>query len=890
MQPRFPDENSFGGESRQAALEEMNRQAPPGVTGGVPLGGLGTGKVELCADGSFQNITTNNNMDAPIGMNANLLRGCFFMLRVDRQGRRSARILKREPLLPIPGVKQIDYHGLYPECELSFDPRELGIELSIRGFSPMIPYNVEDSSIPAAIFLAHIKNPKDSRAEVRLGLSWENMIGIGGWPYHEPPEDSVLPEPIIDLPNTPFKGYLQSDRTGTYQEQKEDGAFAGLVFRSEGFNPAFPLPYGEYAVLIERAEDVQVGCVPFWDTLGDGSDFWSAFAGPGPVSENGIEHRGKEGSCHPAGAAWFKVSLEPGEERTIPIVLAWRFPEMCPWGPAYPGTPMYAARFASAWDAARYAAQNWPRLLKETEALHEVLSDSNLPRWLVEKLLNDLFPMTTCSYYLSDGRFTVNEAPTRMGACMGTMDQRLSSQGPYTLFFPNLDRTELKLFSGLQGTYDGPQEDLGEDIGFIPHDLGYGWFRRYGRLTRWPDLASAFVLQVYRHGLWTGSREFLLELYPNVKAALLWESRYNDGDIPVLGRVTETVRGPLRSGTTYDCYQWYGLNSFTGSLWLASLRVGEEMARMAGDAEFAESCRCWFERSRETMIRELWRGDFFRNYKDPDDPELCGEDCCTGQLAGEWYLRLMDMPPAFPIDIVESCMKAVERLNDGLSEYGVADLVTPDGRFCEVIGDGVNFGDVPLGFIQYAETYYACLATSIGMADTGLRFLAKIDRMAREVNGRPWNVGLTVDPRSGRMIGLPWYMTNTASWFILNALTGLAADRITGKLTLAPKKLWNERLQVPLFLPECWAKLDYRQEPGRISLEIKPIRGSASFRILSLPKPEGDFKVLLNGAPADYQVAGDRIEIQGDLRITEGGNGFRVEISGQELAFHPSCH
>ena len=33
---------------------------------GVPLGGIGAGKIEFCADGRFTNVTTTNNWDCPI--------------------------------------------------------------------------------------------------------------------------------------------------------------------------------------------------------------------------------------------------------------------------------------------------------------------------------------------------------------------------------------------------------------------------------------------------------------------------------------------------------------------------------------------------------------------------------------------------------------------------------------------------------------------------------------------------------------------------------------------------------------------------------------------------------------------------------------------------------
>ncbi len=40
--------------------------SPPRNESGMPLGGIGAGKIEFCPDGRFTNITTNNNWDCPI--------------------------------------------------------------------------------------------------------------------------------------------------------------------------------------------------------------------------------------------------------------------------------------------------------------------------------------------------------------------------------------------------------------------------------------------------------------------------------------------------------------------------------------------------------------------------------------------------------------------------------------------------------------------------------------------------------------------------------------------------------------------------------------------------------------------------------------------------------
>src|SRR5689334_8094794 len=49
-----------------SAVIPKRTTTPARTESGVPLGGIGAGKIEFCADGRFTNVTTNNNLDCPI--------------------------------------------------------------------------------------------------------------------------------------------------------------------------------------------------------------------------------------------------------------------------------------------------------------------------------------------------------------------------------------------------------------------------------------------------------------------------------------------------------------------------------------------------------------------------------------------------------------------------------------------------------------------------------------------------------------------------------------------------------------------------------------------------------------------------------------------------------
>jgi hypothetical protein len=59
-------ELKHGSSGKDATVKPSMHRATGRNDSGVPLGGIGAGKIEFCADGRFTNVTTNNNWDCPI--------------------------------------------------------------------------------------------------------------------------------------------------------------------------------------------------------------------------------------------------------------------------------------------------------------------------------------------------------------------------------------------------------------------------------------------------------------------------------------------------------------------------------------------------------------------------------------------------------------------------------------------------------------------------------------------------------------------------------------------------------------------------------------------------------------------------------------------------------
>ncbi len=807
---------------------------------GVPMGGIGAGKIELDADGVFTAITINQNFDVPIYKTA----GSFFAVRWEG----GAKLLQKVNYNPFafPTVKEIEYEGLFPGATLCYRDEDIPVELRLNAFSPLIPGDINSSCMPCVIYEFEAENKRQTDMEISIMFSWENMIGTGGSMLHKSLNSDVE---TINILNTWNPGYTWSNRTGTYQKTASDNEI-GFFSLSDNKNPE---SFGQYTILTDDQDEVSQ--LESWRVFSEGQLLWDDFVSDGKLNPSYGSQLGKEGEDYLAAALCKRLRLKPGEKKTCTFVLAWYMPHMIDEKGNDQGV-YYTNLFSSASGVAHVAMNSRTELRSKTVRLSELMLKSSLPEWLSKKLINDMFPILTCSVFTKSGHFSINEAPTGMMGCLGTMDQRLACNVIYTNFFRELDKRELLDFAKNQGK-----------DGSISHDLGSGSFElpEYG--GSWSDLASSFTIQVYKHYLYTGDETFFNEMYPRVKRAVAWQQTidYDKNGIPDVG---------AGNGTTYDTYHWYGTSSFVASLWLAQLKACIHMAKMRGDSAFLEECELMFKRAQQSMINELWTdkypcGGYFLSYYDATGSHKT-ENCFLAQLAGQWAAHLMDLSYILPEDMIKEAVKTITRQNiyiDGLP--GMNDETTPEGEH-----DWFGYS-----FVQYDEVYYGCLAIYNGFFDEGIGCFKKVYEMNKHA---PWNVPLT-QHADGHIIGLPYYMTNPASFFLLEALSGYLPDVVNRRMKLSPNIGSQNNLKIPLFSPAIWIWLNYEQCLYNRTFNIKVLetieREYVEFTQFTTEIPSGmEVKSLVcGGRVCDYHVSGRQIHAHVDWRLCKGAE-LTIEI------------
>jgi uncharacterized protein (DUF608 family) len=144
---------------------------------GMPVGGIGSGQLYLCGDGTLgcwelfnyhEYRGTGELNYAPRTPDKPVDQG--FAVIAEQDGRQTAKCLNRD------GFGEVEFNGTYPIADVRYRDAGFPLDVSMEAFSPFIPLNAKDSALPATVFSIRMKNT--SNAPVKAGcLGWlENAI------------------------------------------------------------------------------------------------------------------------------------------------------------------------------------------------------------------------------------------------------------------------------------------------------------------------------------------------------------------------------------------------------------------------------------------------------------------------------------------------------------------------------------------------------------------------------------------------------------------------------------------------------------------------------------------------------------------------------------------
>jgi len=641
-----------------------------------------------------------------------------------------------------------DYAALYPKSWFDYRWEKFPAHVTVEQFSPILPDNYKETSYPVAVYRWHAENPTKHRVTVSVLLSWENMIG---W-FRTYGRD--LSGGINDGNHNVFRSepFTQAVKNAK-QAPGSAGTMKGIVFDRNHLGPVEDQWDGQFVIASLETPGVEITYQTTFAPDRDGKEIWSPFSKDGKLANSNDAWTSSGESL--AGAIAVRFTLEPGEKRVIPMVIAWDLPiaefgSGRKWHRRY--TDFYGSSGTSAWAIARDGLANAPSWSEAIDAWQApYINDESKPLWYRGMLFNELYVLADLGSFWGRPVGSNSQSPSVYSfmECYDypyyeTLDVRFYGSMPLLKFWPDLEKNVMREFAAtvpqeasermewIWKTQQSGQLNfrIRKAKGAVPHDLGvpdedpfkqinqFSWQDTNG----WKDLNPKFVLMVYRDFVFTGrkDKDFLRATWPSVQESIAYLQKYDrDGS-----GIPQNEGYPDQ---TYDEWVVRGESAYSGSLWLGALRSAEEIAKQLGDSAAAAKYHHLFAKAQASYITKLWNKEYFRY----DTGSEYRDNIQADQLAGQWYANMTGLGDLVPREMQRSALHKIFDFNVmkfAGGNMGAVNGIAPDGSLVKTneqvqeVWTGTTFG-------------LAALMLSEGMKDEGFKTAQGIYHTTYETKG-----------------------------------------------------------------------------------------------------------------------------------------------------------
>ncbi|UCG15935.1 MAG: hypothetical protein JSV19_11640 [Phycisphaerales bacterium] len=550
------------------------------------------------------------------------------------------------------------------------------------------------------------------------------------------------------------------------------------------------------------------------------------------------------------------AALAPGEGRSFTFVVAWHFPNCGDRG------RHYTTRFDDAEQVAGYVLDHHDGLTRDTRLWHDTYYDSTLPYWLLDRIGSTVGNLATGTcHWWADGRFWAWEG---VGCCAGTCTHVWNYAHAVARLFPSLERSVRER----------------QDLGAAFHDGGLVGFRGQQNRAYAADGQLGTVLKCYREHQMSPDDGFLKKNWARIRSVLEYAIE-RDGNAN--GIIEDSQHN------TYDI-NFHGPNTFVGSLYLAALRAGEEMAGEVGDDEFARRARAIFESGRRLAVERLFNGEYFIQDVDlKEHPESqYGRGCLSDQMFGQGWAHQVGLGYLYPADHVRKALESVWRYNWApdvgphnaahppercFARPGEAGLFVCTWPKSEHLDKGVRYRDEVWTGIEYQVAGHMIHE---GMVTEALAIMRGIHDRYHPLQRNPYNEVECGDH----------YARALAAWGAFTALSGYEYHGPQRRLGFAPK-LTPENFRAAFTAAQGWGAFSQtRENDHQIDrLEVRWGRVDLQTLVLAIPDhlESPTVTATLDGQPV---TAGHALRAPGRLVISftrqitvEPGRVLEVNIS-----------
>ncbi len=747
-----------------------------------PMGGIGAGMICLEGTGALSHVSIRNRpeiFNEPCVFAAIAVKGAQAVARVLEGPVPTGKIFGPAgsgtgfpgAIYGLPHFRDASFQARFPFGTVQLSDPLLPLAVEVTGWSPFLPGNSHDSSLPVAGLEYYFTNRSASDVEAVFSFNAKNFLA----PEKAPPERNAV-------------------RPTTGGFTLWNGASPGKPWEEVAFTATVSEP------------DVKVNLSWFrgdwWDAL---TLAWkdiaraASYDAPPPAS----------GGPSPGATIFVPLRLAPGASRTITVRLAWYCghsnmrsadnPFAWPWpqdqGETY--RPWYAGRFGDIESVNAYWRDHYQDLRSATSRFRDCFYDSSLPPEVIEAVSANLSILKSPTILRqTDGAVWGWEgcddnfgSPGGTGSCTHVWNYAQSL--PH--LFADLERS-------LRETEFGPsQNQAGHQAFRSALPIRPAEHKFYAAA----DGQLGGIMKVYREWRISGDTQWLKKLWPAVKRSLdycieTWDPGH-DG----------LVEDPHHN--TYDIEFW-GPDGMCSSFYLGALEAAILMGRALGDPRplYAKLAA----KGKTRIETELFNGEyfyqrvqlkgfhgpyplktgFFNDYSsdtvalfNKEGPKYqYGSGCLSDGVLGAWMAFVCGVgEPLDPVKVTGH-LRSVHRYN---LKANLATLANPQ-RPSYAVGDEGGLllcswpkgGDLSLPFVYSNEVWtgieYQCASHMIrmGLVAEGL----EVVRTCRaRYDGRVRN------PFDEYEYG-HWYARAMSSYALLEALSGARFDAVEKILYLKP--------------------------------------------------------------------------------------------------------
>lgn len=549
-----------------------------------PIGGIGAGMFCLEGTGAISHMSVRNRPDV-------FNEPCMFAAISLKGVKNGAKVLEGQ--VPdwkkfgstntgngsdgaswgLPRFESAKFLARFPFAHINLEDNELPLKVQIKGWSPFIPNDADNSSLPAGGIEYTFENTGNSDLEAVFSYNSKNFMRQAA--------------------TRPLAGEGPAISNATVKPIEN-----GFIL-SEESSEETPNNKGDFAIFTDQSNTVVDHCwfrggwfdgvTMLWNTIANGETKSSA-----PVEAGA-----------PGASLFVPFTLKPGEKKVIHLMMAWYVPNTTLRSGRDPeGTPevipssetnykpWYTSKFKDIQGVSNFWKTTYNDLKTKSQQFTDAFYASTLPAEVIEAVAANLTILKSPTVLRqTDGRLWSWEGCSdNSGCCAGSCTHVWNYAQAIPHLFPQLERTLRETEFLVSQSPEGHQTFRAAlPIRPLTHDFHAA-----------ADGQLGGIIKMYRDWRISGDTEWMKNMYPAVVRSMdfcigIWDPRS-------VGMLEEPHHN------TYDIEFW-GPDGMCTSFYLGALQAIQKMGKAAG--KDVSKYEALYNKGKAAMESTLWDGEYF---------------------------------------------------------------------------------------------------------------------------------------------------------------------------------------------------------------------------------------------------------------------------------------